>query len=63
MLSMTPMGFGSNPSLAKVTLLEEQTKIPKVNRLCEKFNYINEYIYMLEDLYQYCTPESDYVLL
>lgn len=32
---MTPKGFGSNPSVAKVTLLEEQTKIPKVNRLCK----------------------------
>lgn len=35
MLSMTLVDFGSNPSLAKVTLLEKQTKIPKVNRLCK----------------------------
>lgn len=29
MLSMTFMGFGSNPSLAKVTLQEKQTKNPQ----------------------------------
>lgn len=29
MLSMAFMGFGSNPSLAKVTLQEKQTKNPQ----------------------------------
>lgn len=33
MLSMTLLGFGSDPILAKVTLLEKQTRSPKVMRL------------------------------
>lgn len=49
-LSMTLMGFESNPSLAKVTLLEKQTKILKGNRVCENLMiYMN--IYVVEELY------------
>lgn len=33
MLSMTLVGFGSDPILAKVTLLEKQKRSPKVMRL------------------------------
>lgn len=49
MLPMILVGFGSNPSLAKVTLLEKQTKnIPKVNTLCKNL-MIKINIFMLED--------------
>jgi len=62
MLSMTLVGFGSSPSLAKVTSLEKQTEILRVNRLCKNL-MIEINIFMLEDLYWYSTPESDYALL
>lgn len=54
------VGFGSNPSLDKVTLLEKQTKIPKVSTLCKNLMI---QVNMLEYLYWYSTPESDCIII
>lgn len=59
MLPIMLVGFGSNPSLDKVTLLEKQTKIPKVSTLCKNLML---QVNMLEYLYWYSTPESDCII-
>lgn len=43
---MTLVDFGSNPSLAKVTLLGKKKKNPQSEQTLYKFNDINEYIYV-----------------
>lgn len=60
MLPIMLVGFGSNPSLDKVTLLEKQTKIPKVSTLCKNLMIrVNTLGY----LYWYSTPESDPIVI